>query len=100
MTPQNANSRNFFVQPALAGRQLICGFRQSIPSRASGDTHKSDDDVATFEEVEVVAPRHPLYGRRYRLISIGKETTTRGACKELFALYITDSVSRFFCRSG
>ncbi|MHC2558027.1 hypothetical protein [Bradyrhizobium liaoningense] len=29
-------------------------------------------------------PRHPLYGRRYRLISIGKESTTRGACKELF----------------
>jgi hypothetical protein len=35
--------------------------------------------------VEVVDPRHPLYGRRYRLISIGKETTTRGACKEFFA---------------
>ncbi|MCK1711463.1 hypothetical protein [Bradyrhizobium sp. 143] len=41
--------------------------------------------MATSEEVEVVDPRHPLYGRRYRLISIGKETTTRGACKELFA---------------
>ena len=54
-------------------------------ARASGDTHKSDDDVANSEEVEVVDPRHPLYGRRYRLISIGKETTTRGACKELFA---------------
>ena len=36
-------------------------------------------------EVEVVDPRHPLYGRRYRLISIGKESTTRGACKESFA---------------
>src|SRR5713101_3155185 len=36
-------------------------------------------------EIEVVDPRHPLYGRRYRLISIGKETTARGACKELFA---------------
>jgi hypothetical protein len=33
----------------------------------------------------VVDPRHPLYGQRYRLISIGKETTTRGACKESFA---------------
>jgi hypothetical protein len=35
--------------------------------------------------VEVVDPCHPLYGRRYRLISIGKESTTRGACKESFA---------------
>ena len=66
------------VQPAAFGRQVRCGSRQ-------GDTHKSDDDVANSEEVEVVDPRHPLYGRRYRLISIGKETTTRGACKELFA---------------
>src|SRR5712671_2942579 len=56
-----------------------------LRARASEDTHKSDDDVATSEEVEVVDPRHPLYGRRYRLISIGNETTTRGACKELFA---------------
>jgi hypothetical protein len=58
---------------------------QSQKARASGDTHKSDDDVATSEEVDVVDPCHPLYGRRYRLISIGKETTTRGACKEPFA---------------
>ena len=35
--------------------------------------------------MEVVDPRHPLYGRRYRLISIGKETTTRGACRDSFA---------------
>jgi hypothetical protein len=41
--------------------------------------------VAVCDEIEVVDPRHPLYGRRYRLISIGKETTTRGACKEPFA---------------
>src|SRR5258708_13610488 len=58
---------------------------RSLPARASGNTHKSNDDVVTSEEVEVVDPRHPLYGRRYRLISIGNETTTRGACKELFA---------------
>jgi hypothetical protein len=45
--------------------------------------------VAACDEVEVVDPRHPLYGRRYRLISIGKETTTRGACKELFAGNLT-----------
>src|SRR5437867_3411485 len=44
----------------------------ALPARASGDTHKSHDDVAAGEEVEVVDPRHPLYGRRYRLISIGK----------------------------
>ncbi|WP_247449761.1 hypothetical protein [Bradyrhizobium sp. 180] len=55
------------------------------PAKASGDTHKSHDDVAAGEEVEVVDPRHPLYGRRYRLIWIGKESTTRGACKESFA---------------
>jgi hypothetical protein len=41
--------------------------------------------VAHCDEIEVVDPRHPLYGRHYRLISIGKETTTRGACKESFA---------------
>ena len=35
--------------------------------------------------MEVLDPRHPLYGRRYRLISIGKETITRGVCKEIFA---------------
>ena len=51
----------------------------------SGDAHKSYDDVAASEEVEVVDPCHPLYGRRYRLISIGNESTTRGACKESFA---------------
>src|SRR3981189_3277049 len=56
-----------------------------LRARASGDAHKSHDDVAACEEVEVVDPCHPLYGRRYRLISIGKESTTRGACKELFA---------------
>src|SRR5215203_5332506 len=84
--PKILATADFRDQPALCGRQVSCGFRQSIPSaKASGDTHKSDDDVATSEEVEVVDPRHPLYGRRYRLISIGKETTTRGACKELFA---------------
>src|SRR5258705_13217952 len=54
----------------------------SHPARASGDAHKSYDDVAASEEVEVVDACHPLYGRRYRLISIGKESTTRGACKE------------------
>jgi len=58
----------------------------AAPVRAvSGDAHKSYDDVAASEEVEVVDPCHPLYGRRYRLISIGKESTTRGACKESFA---------------
>ena len=41
--------------------------------------------MAPCDEVEVADPRHPLYGRRYRLISIGKETTTRGACKDSFA---------------
>jgi hypothetical protein len=41
--------------------------------------------VAVCDEIEVVDPRHPLYGRRYRLISIGKELTTRGACKGSFA---------------
>jgi hypothetical protein len=50
-----------------------------------GDAHKSHDDVAACDEIEVVDPCHPLYGRRYRLISIGKESTTRGACKESFA---------------
>ncbi|WP_210161260.1 hypothetical protein, partial [Bradyrhizobium sp. ORS 285] len=49
------------------------------------DTHRSHDDVAVCDEVEVVDPRHPLYGRRYRLISVGKESTKRGACKEPFA---------------
>ncbi len=33
--------------------------------------------MAHCDEIEVVDPRHPLYGRRYRLISIGKETTAR-----------------------
>jgi hypothetical protein len=41
--------------------------------------------VVLCDEIEVVDPRHPLYGRRYRLISIGKESTTRGTCKESFA---------------
>ena len=58
---------------------------RSLPARASGDIHKSHDDVAYCDEIEVVDPRHPLYGRRYRLISIGKETIARGACKESFA---------------
>lgn len=31
-TPQTACIRSFFAQPALCGRQLSCGFRQSIPS--------------------------------------------------------------------
>jgi hypothetical protein len=61
------------------------GASRSPTTRASGDAHKSYDDVAASAEVEVVDPCHPLYGRRYRLISIGKESTTRGACKESFA---------------
>jgi hypothetical protein len=70
------------ARPALSE---YCRTKITGSARASGDTHKRDDDVAASEEVEVVDPRHPLYGRRYRLISIGKESTTRGACKEPFA---------------
>lgn len=74
------------LSPRFAAASSIAdSASRSLPARGSRDTHKSDDDVATSEEVEVIDPRHPLYGRRYRLISIGKETTTRGACKELFA---------------
>lgn len=72
--------------PTDVGRLSPVGFSSRCrTAKASGDIHKSHDDVAAGEEVEVVDPRHPLYGRRYRLISIGKESTTRGACKESFA---------------
>ena len=70
--------------PMAASCEPDCASR-CLRARASGDIHKSHDDVAHCDEIEVVDPRHPLYGRRYRLISIGKETTTRGACKESFA---------------
>src|SRR5437870_13551688 len=76
-----------FFEPSLRSVAATCAAgcaSRSPPARASGDTHKSHDDVAAGEEVEVVDPRHPLYGRCYRLISIGKESTTRGACKESF----------------
>src|SRR5438445_10799400 len=67
-----------------ASCEVDCASR-CLRARASGDIHKSYDDVAVCDEIEVVDPCHPLCGRRYRLISIGKETTTRGACKESFA---------------
>ncbi len=74
-----------FSRREADARSAPAGANRCPRSRASGDIHKSHDDVADCAEIEVVDPRHPLYGRRYRLISIGKETTTRGACKESFA---------------
>jgi hypothetical protein len=75
----------WFSPHSSAATSVVDYASRSLPATASRDTHKSYDDLAAGEEVEVVDPRHPLYGRRYRLISIGKEITTRGACKESFA---------------
>jgi hypothetical protein len=69
------------IRPMSAATSPVGVSNRCRTARASGATHKSYDDVAACEEVEVIDPRHPLYGRRYRLISIGKETITRGACK-------------------
>jgi len=70
---------------SAVAKSVVDSSSRFLPARASGDTPKSHDDVAVCDEIEVVDPRHPLYGRRYRLISIGKETIAHGACKESFA---------------
>jgi hypothetical protein len=64
-----------------------------------GDAHKSHDDVAVSEEIEVPDPRHPLYGQ-LSLDLDRKEIDNTRSVQGVLRVYITDSVSRFFCRSG
>jgi hypothetical protein len=56
-----------------ASRSAVDFSSQFPPATGWRGAPGSDDDLALPEELEVRDPEHPLYGRRFRLISI--ETT-------------------------
>jgi hypothetical protein len=54
-----------------SGRQVRTRVPQSIPSSDHPQSYPgADADLAAPEEVEVTDPRHPLYRRRFRLLSV------------------------------
>ena len=60
---------------AQRGRATVTSpFRRS---RGFKSTPTADADVPMPADVEVIDPTHPLYGRRFRLVSI-----TRGTCSD------------------
>src|SRR5438477_413958 len=57
-------------RPALAARFAAAFASRSPPATTHRDTPGADADLAAPEEVEVTDARHPLYRRRFRLLSV------------------------------
>jgi hypothetical protein len=43
---------------------------RDLPATTHRDTPAADGDLAGVEEIEIIDPRHPLYGRRFRLVAV------------------------------
>lgn len=64
------------TQPANSGFQVRCGMaNQCPPTRAYRNIPSGEPDEASIDEVKVLDPRHPLYGRSFRVI---RRSTHRG----------------------
>jgi hypothetical protein len=61
----------------LAATSLAAAANQCRTARGLRSTPKPDADLPAPTEIEVIDPAHPLYGRRFRLVSIA-----RGTCSE------------------
>jgi hypothetical protein len=56
VAPKNASPARFFAYPAIVGRQVYCGFRQSIPSSKK---LSCADDIATASPAAVGQMNRP-----------------------------------------
>ena len=57
-----------FNQPAPDARFVAGCANQSLPAKAHRNIPSGEADESLFEVIQVLDPRHPLYGRSFRLI--------------------------------
>src|SRR4051794_38553078 len=62
-----ATTRPPWAAEPAAHRSAASQFRRATTHR---DTPIADGDLSGAEEIEVTDPRHPLYGRRFRLLTV------------------------------
>ena len=67
-----AISRRLAVATCAAASANRC-----LPAKGFKNTPRADADVPIPADVQVIDPTHPLYGRRFQLISV-----IRGACSD------------------
>jgi hypothetical protein len=60
---------SFSRPPAAATCAPGCASR-CLRATTHRDTPVADGDLAGVEEIEIIDPRHPLYGRRFRLVAV------------------------------
>jgi hypothetical protein len=59
-----------FTPPLPAGKSEPGYASRSGQTTTQRDTPIADGDLSGAEEIEVTDPRHPLYGRRFRLLTV------------------------------
>ncbi len=73
--PQSSRGRPA-LSLVLSGFQLRCGWRsRSLKTRGFRNTPSGEPDESFPEEIRVLDPRHPLYGRSFRVVG---RTSHRG----------------------
>src|SRR5215471_18048477 len=69
---------NAAISPPLAGaRCVVAGANRCLPAKGFKNTPRAEADLPIPTDIRVVDPTHPLYGRRFQLVSV-----IRGTCSD------------------
>jgi hypothetical protein len=70
-------SRTAIIPPLAGAKCAVANANRCLPAKGFKNAPRADADVPIPANVEVIDARHPLYGRRFKLVSV-----IRGTCSD------------------